>query len=331
MALNSFLLSENGVGLTEIAAMSSQNTILILSSPTASGKSQTALHVADDLPVEIISADSRQIFKHMNIGTAKPGKKELDAIPHHFVDTLEPDKVWNAGKFAGEARQLIDKIFARGRIPFIVGGTGLYIKAMVDGIIDMPEVDLELRQRISARFEKEGLKKLVEELRRVDPSGSETIDLKNPRRVMRALEIYYMTGMTHAELEQKSHDPLPHRILWFGLNWDRGVLYNRIERRVDRMIEDGLIDEVRAILDMGYSKHTQALQSVGYAETIDYIERKINREEMIDRIKQNTRRFAKRQITWFGREKRIRWITVQADDDLKKGASKIIGQYPQTY
>ncbi len=304
--------------------MSGSKTVLILSSPTASGKSQTALHVASELPVEIISADSRQIYKYMDIGTAKPEIQDLRAVPHHFVDMLEPDKIWNAGKYARESRRKIDEIFKQDRIPFVVGGTGLYIKAMVDGIIDVPEVDDELRQRIAARFEKDGLKKLVEELRRIDPGGAELIDLKNPRRVMRALEIYYMTGMTRGELEQKSNDPLPYKVLWFGLEWDRGVLYNRIDRRVDKMIENGLIDEVQTLLEQGYSKFSQSLQSVGYAETIEYHEGRINREELIDRIKQNTRRFAKRQMTWFGKEKRIRWITVRSDDDLKTAAREII-------
>lgn len=307
--------------------MAEQKTVLILSSPTGSGKTPVSLKVAEQVPVEIISADSRQIYKYLTIGTAKPEQSEIESVPHHFIDSLEPDAPWNAGKFSQEARKIITEIFDREKIPFVVGGTGLYIKALVDGIVDVPEVDLALRERISKRFEKEGLIVLVAELKKLDPVASETIDLLNPRRVMRALEIYYMTGMTRAEIEKKSSDPLPYRVIWFGLNWERGKLYQRIEQRIDSMVERGLVDEVRSILEKGYSKHTNALQSVGYAEAIDYIEGKINREEMVKRIKQNSRQYAKRQMTWFRRDKRIRWIDINSGDDLNKAAMFITEQY----
>jgi tRNA dimethylallyltransferase len=307
--------------------MRNQKIVLILSSPTASGKSKVALRVAETIPIEIISADSRQIFKYLTIGTAKPTRDEMAAVPHHFTDELEPGTPWNAGKFVLEARKRIKQVFDRGRIPCIVGGTGLYIKALIDGIVDLPEADSALRRSITIRFEQEGLAPLVDEFRRVDPIGSEIIDIKNPRRVIRALEIYYMTGMTRKEIQTKSEDPLLYPVLWFGLHWNRDALYKRINERVDRMMELGLIDEVRSILAMGYAKHINALQSVGYAETIDYLEGKYSGEELIQQIKQNTRRFAKRQITWFGKVEQIRWIEIQSENDFNKAALKITKEY----
>lgn len=307
--------------------MGNRKIALILSSPTASGKSYVALRVADYIPVEIISSDSRQIFKYMTIGTAKPTKGELTAVPHHFIDELEPGTPWNAGKFASEARKAVERIFDRGRVPFVVGGTGLYIKALIEGIVDVPDVDNTLRRRITKRFEREGLDRLVDELRKVDPVGSEIIDTKNPRRVIRALEIYYMTGMTREEIQSKSNDPLQYPVLWFGLQWNRDELYRRIEERVDHMIELGLIDEVESILAMGYTKQTTALQSVGYAETVGYLEGEFSREELIEQIKKNTRRFAKRQITWFGKNEKIRWINVRSYEDLDNAALSIVEQY----
>lgn len=302
-------------------------TVLILCGPTASGKSRVALRIGRLLPVEIISADSRQVYKYLTIGTAKPSPAELDTVPHHFIDSLKPDEPWNAGKFSREAGKVITEILNRRKIPFVVGGTGLYIKALVDGIVEMPEADPELRERILKRFEQEGLSKLADELQKHDPEAEKTVDLRNPRRVMRALEIYYMTGMTRSEIEDKTSEPLPYRVLWFGLNRERGQLYERVEQRVDHMIELGLIDEVSTVLEKGYSKHCNALQTVGYTETIDYLEKKIGREEMVKLIKQNTRRYAKRQMTWFGKERRIRWINIDSDDDLENAAMIIVEQY----
>jgi tRNA dimethylallyltransferase len=307
--------------------MVADKTVLILSSPTASGKSQVALQVARQIPVEILSADSRQIYKYLSIGTAKPSKSDLERVPHHFIDMLDPNEVWNAGKFAHESRRIIEEIFNRNRSPFIVGGSGLYIKALIDGIIDIPEPDPDLRQRILRLYESEGLSKLVDELDLIDPDTAKRIDTKNPRRVMRALEIYYSTGMTRSEIEKKSDDPIPYRVQWFGLKWNRGKLYERIENRVYNMIAGGLIDETKSILEKGYSRNQNALQSVGYTETIDFIGGMISRQDMIDRIKQNTRRFAKRQMTWFRKENRIQWIDVGTEDDLNRAADEIVRRY----
>ncbi len=325
--LSLYLLSVNEDGQTNVITMALKNVVLIVSSPTASGKTDVALQVAQQLPVEILSADSRQIYKYTTIGTAKPSKEELRAVPHHFVDMLEPDSQWNAGKFAAESRSLIQDIFKRNRIPFVVGGTGLYIKALIDGIADIPQTDRFIRQRLLNRYQREGLEKIVTELKRVDPYAAESIDTQNPRRVLRALEIYYMTGMTRAELERKSNDPLQYELLWFGLNWDREILYRRIEERVDRMIQQGLIEEVQSLLAQGYTENTQALQSVGYTEIIEYLKGKLSKEDAINLIKQNSRRFAKRQMTWFRKEKRIHWLDVRSEVDLENAAGVIVDKY----
>jgi len=307
--------------------MMSQDVVIILSSPTASGKTTVALNVSDHIPTEIISADSRQVFKHTTIGTAKPSAEQLQQVPHHFIDSLEPDENWSAGKFAEHSRILIKKILKQKKIPFVVGGTGLYIKALVDGIANLPEPNTELRQNLVSRYEQHGLESIVSELKQVDPESIHHVDLQNPRRVLRALEIYYMTGMTRGELETQSDDPLPYPVLWFGLNWNRDILYQRIEERVDRMIADGLTDEVKGLLERGYTNKTNALQSVGYVETIEYLNGRLSEDEAINLIKQNTRRYARRQMTWFRKEKRIRWLDIQSEADLEIAAGEIVQQY----
>jgi tRNA dimethylallyltransferase len=304
--------------------------ILIISSPTASGKSDAALQIAAEIPVEIISADSRQIYKQLTIGTAKPGPEERHGIPHHFIDELDITEPWNAGKFSEHARERIRTIFDREKVPLVVGGTGLYIAALVDGIADMPETDPEMRERLRERLRVEGLERLAGVLRAADPDGARQIDLRNPRRVLRALEIYYGTGMTRDSLSDVSGDPLPFPISWYGLDWDRAALYKRIDRRVERMVTEGLVEEVRGILESGCGRDLNALQSVGYAEVIDYLDGKTGRDEMIDRIKRNTRRYAKRQTTWFRKEPRIEWIRVDDDADIGRAARRIIATIKKT-
>jgi tRNA dimethylallyltransferase len=299
-------------------------TVIILSSPTASGKTEVTFRIADQLPIEIISADSRQVFRLLSIGTAKPMPGERIRVPHHCVDMLEPTDDWNAGKFNEYARAIIPEIFGRGRIPCVAGGTGLYVRTLVDGIADIPETDPGIRTMLNSRLETEGLTALAAELRQIDTRFADAIDLANPRRVLRGLEIYYATGLPPGTVLEKETQPLPNPIAWYGLEWDRDKLYARIEERVDQMIERGLIDEVQKIRETGYDRTLAALQTVGYTEAFDYLEGKISRTEMIRLIKQNTRRFAKRQMTWFRKEKRIRWLPIRRASDLHRAADTIV-------
>jgi tRNA dimethylallyltransferase len=299
-------------------------TVIILSSPTASGKTEVTLRIAGQLPIEIISADSRQVYRHLSIGTAKPMPDERNRVPHHCVDMLDPTEDWNAGKFTAYARAVIPEIFAREKIPCVTGGTGLYIKTLVDGIADIPETDPGIRTMLKDRLESEGLAILAAELRRIDSRFADAIELANPRRVLRGLEIYYATGLPPGTVLEKETQPLPNPIAWYGLEWDRNKLYARIEERVESMIERGLIEEVEKIRETGYDRALPALQTVGYTEVFDYLEGKCSRTEMIRLIKRNTRRFAKRQMTWFRKEKRITWLPIRRDSDLYRAADTIV-------
>jgi tRNA dimethylallyltransferase len=305
---------------------SMKNPVLILSGPTASGKTDTALAIAQYLPIEIISADSRQVYKYLSVGTAKPDDGSLRKVPHHFVDILTPDQEWNAGLFSAGSRNLIAEIFRTDKIPVIVGGTGLYIKSLIDGIIDLPPADPSIRRELQAAIETGGLAVLVQELSRVDPDAALHTDIRNPRRVIRALEIFRQTGMTRAKIRMKTM-PLEYPVLWFGLNWRRDELYRRIEKRVESMLGRGLVNEVRVISERGYDRSLNALQTVGYVEVFDYLENKIDYTEMVRLIKRNTRRFAKRQWTWFRKEPRIKWIEVHGSTNLQSIAAYIADEY----
>ncbi len=300
--------------------------MLILSSPTASGKTEISVTVAEGLPVEIINADSRQVYKHLTVGTAKPEPGIRARIPHHFTDLLEPDGKWNAGIFAARCRELIPEISARGSVPFIVGGTGLYLKALIDGIIELPETDGALRDDLRRRAGSEGINALVAELTRYDPEYAAQLDLHNPHRIIRALEIIKQTGMTRREIERRTQ-PTDISFLWFGLSWERKALYERINRRVDRMLAAGLIEEVQYIRSLGYSASLNALQTVGYKEVFSYLDGEIDRAEMVRLIKRNTRRYAKRQMTWFRNEDRIQWIGIEKEEDMVKAGRIIIEAY----
>jgi tRNA dimethylallyltransferase len=304
-----------------------KDILLVLSGPTASGKTELACDIiAHQLPVEIISADSRQIYKFLTIGTAKPDPATLQTVHHHFVNLLYPDEPWNAGMFASHSRELIPKIFRSGKIPFVVGGTGLYFQALIDGIIDVPAVDPEIRKELEDTLDKDGLAILIRELEHKDPETASRIDLRNPRRVIRALEIFRQAGYSGAEIRKKTV-PLEYTVLWFGLNWDRKRLYRRIDQRVDNMLDRGLVNEVTNIKERGYDRSLNALQTVGYTEVFDFLEKKISDTEMVRLIKRNSRRFAKRQLTWFRREKRIRWIEINDPADITYAANLIVSEY----
>ena len=296
--------------------------VLVLVGPTASGKTAIALSLAEQLQAEIISADSRQIYKHLDIGTAKPTKAERKHIKHHFVDELNPDKGFNSGEFGNRGREVVENIFFRKKVPLVVGGSGLYIQSLVDGFFDGPSADKTVRDNIEKRLAHEGTESLLAELQKIDPITASKMFLTKPRRIIRALEVYYLTGIPLSE-HHKSKIRISFTPVFVGLQWERKVLYDRINKRVDWMIEQGLVDEVKQLKKLGYSSDLNALQTVGYKEVYDYLDGKTTLERMVELIKQNSRRFAKRQLTWFRRDERIVWFELKNEEDISKTASQI--------
>ena len=297
--------------------------IIVIVGPTGSGKTKLSLMLAELLNSEIISADSRQIFKFLDIGTAKPTKEELKRVKHHLIDKINPDQDYNASKFAADAEQIIKEIFEQKKIPIVVGGSGLYIKALIDGIAESADTNSELREELLTLRKKKGNEYLYNELKKVDDVSAEKMLPQNWKRVIRALEVYKLTGKPIWMHYQNQQIERKFSFKQIGLNWKREELYNNIENRVDKMIEDGFIDEVKSILNMGYSRNLNALNTVGYKEIIEYLDNKISLERAIELIKRNTRRYAKRQMTWFNADKRIEWYNINNEDDFKNLAEKI--------
>jgi|WetSurMetagenome_2_1015567.scaffolds.fasta_scaffold44574_2 tRNA dimethylallyltransferase len=288
--------------------------------PTASGKTAISIELAKALNGEIISADSRQIYKNIPISTATPTHKERQGIEHYFLEEIELGKEYNAGEFGKEARIKIEEIFRRGKFPLVVGGSGLYIKSLIDGFFEEEIESKEIRKELYVEMEKFGKEHLYEKLKKVDAESAEKITPNFYRRVIRALEVYYATGKKISDL-QKLNVQTDFKAVQFGLMLDRDYLYERINKRVDKMIESGLLDEIKWLKDNGYHYKTHnSLNTVGIKEVFKYFEGEYTYEEMVNMIKQNTRRYAKRQMTWFRKDKRIKWIdgTLQSKEIIKQ-------------
>ncbi|MCX7798612.1 MAG: tRNA (adenosine(37)-N6)-dimethylallyltransferase MiaA [Melioribacter sp.] len=303
--------------------------VIVIVGPTCSGKTKVAINLAEKLETEIISADSRQIYKYLTIGTAKPSQEELARIRHHFIDQLDPDEEYNVSRFEEEALRIINKLAVENKIPVVVGGSGLYIKALIDGIFNEVSVDEEFRRELKEKREKYGNQFLYDELKKVDPISASKMLPQNWKRVMRALEVYHLTGKPIWQFHQTYKREVNFQFYQFGLLWERQILYRRIEQRVDKMVEAGLVEEVRNILAMGYSKSINSLNTVGYKEIISFLENEITLERAIELIKRNTRRFAKRQMTWFRKDKRIKWIPVLTESELSYVSNFILSEINQ--
>ncbi|MCY4158763.1 MAG: tRNA (adenosine(37)-N6)-dimethylallyltransferase MiaA [Bacteroidetes bacterium] len=274
--------------------------IHVIAGPTAIGKSAIGLKLAQILNGEIISADSRQIYKELSIGTAKPSSHELANIPHHFIDELSLGEPYSAGLFAEQASKRINKIFENGRTPIVVGGSTLYLHALVHGLSPVPSSNPTVRADIEERLIKIGKNALYQELCKVDPQSAKTMDPSKTARVVRALEVYEIAGTPLSELQRKPAPP-QHKYCVTVLTLDRPTLYQRIENRVDYMLEDGLIDEVRRIRTLNIDPTFPALKSIGYQEPLSYLDGLSTWNHMVELIKRNSRRYAKRQMTWFRR------------------------------
>lgn len=297
--------------------------VLVLVGPTASGKTPISLIIAEELEGEIISADSRQIYKFMDIGTAKPTPEERTRVRHYFVDELTPDHEFNAGEFGHRGREIIDDIFARRKQPLVVGGSGLYIQSLVDGFFDAPPKDSELREKLYERLHREGGAALLKELQNVDPVAAAEMLPTNTRRIVRALEVFHLTGTPLSQHHAMQRTERNFEPVFVGLQWERKELYRKINERVDRMMAIGFIEEVEMLRRKGYDPSLNALQTVGYREVFDYFEGKTTKDRMIELIKQNSRRYAKRQLTWFNHDKRIKWFHMSNEKDLGEVAKSI--------
>lgn len=280
-------------------------TLITIVGPTAVGKTAMAIELAQYFDTEIISADSRQFYREMNIGTAKPTAFELSQVPHHFVDSHSIDEDYSAGDFERDALAKIATLFQKKDIVIMVGGSGLFVRAVCEGLDNLPKALPETRERLNNRFDNEGIVPLQAYLKEVDPVYYDQVDISNVQRVIRALEVYETTGLPFSNFLQNTKVQRPFEIITIGLNMERAVLYERINMRVDLMVKDGLLDEVKSLISF---KHKPALMTVGYSELFDFLEGKMSWEEAIDKIKQNSRRYAKRQLTWFKKDISTVWF-----------------------
>jgi len=298
--------------------------VLLIVGPTASGKTRLSIGVAEKCGGEIVSADSRQVYRYMDIGTAKPTMVERKTVPHYCIDIQNPDESFSAGEYGILARRIVAEILARGRIPIVVGGSGLYIRALVDGVFFGDYKDRDLRERLKRQAEEEGLDDLYNQLSGVDPAAAQKIHPNDSRRIIRALEVYELSGKPMTRVQEEKTEPADFIPQFWGLDWPREVLYQRIERRVDEMVQSGLIQEVERLKGMGFGLRYNSLDSVGYKEVFDYLGGSILFDEMVDLIKRNTRRFAKKQLTWFRRDSRIRWIELREPVDWDEIAQRCL-------
>ncbi len=285
--------------------------VFVLVGPTAIGKTDLSIRIAERYNCEIVSMDSMQVYRHMDIGTAKPSERERRGIPHHLIDIVDPDEQYNAARFVHDAVAAIREIIASGKIPLLTGGTGLYLKALTQGLFDQEKTgDPAVRRRLVERLQAHGREKLHEELKKTDPESAARIHVNDTQRLIRALEIYHGTGMTWSEhLRNQPGPPVTFaRLLQAGLQCDRQTLYDRIEERTATMFRNGLLKETAKLLDMGYDTKLQSMQAIGYRHAVNFIDGTWDREETLRMLVRDTRRYAKRQMTWFGKNPSLRWF-----------------------
>lgn len=287
--------------------------LIVISGPTASGKTTLSISLAKFFDGEIVSADSMQIYKYMDIGTAKPTEEEKAGIPHYMMDIIEPSVSFSVADYCNMAHRIIGDIHQRGKIPIIVGGTGLYIDSLVNNVdFGAPDADPSLRAELEELAKCEGNEAVHKILAEIDPKTAEKYHPNNLRRIIRAIEFYKLSGTTISSHAQEAKNS-PYLPVQFAIDWDREVLYDRINRRVDIMIKQGLLEEIKSLLENGYEKTSTAMQGIGYKEFFDYFDGKISLEEAIEITKMNSRRYAKRQLTWFRRNKDIHWLKWSED------------------
>lgn len=300
-----------------------KHKVIVIVGPTASGKTALSIELAKQMNGEIVSADSMQIYKEMNIGTAKPDEEEKAGIKHYLMDFINPDQRYSVADYKKDAKQAIKEIIQKGKTPIIVGGTGLYINSLIYEIdFNEIETDLEYRNELEKTVEEKGLEYLYNKAVSIDEEAMQKISKNDKKRILRVLEIYHQTGKTKTMLEKESRTrEVEYDYKVFAINMDREILYDRINRRVDIMLKKGLIEEVKNVCER-YSEFPTAMQGLGYKEVVEYLEEKLTKEEMIEKIKQESRRYAKRQLTWFRKNENITWL--DGLEETKKNVEKIL-------
>lgn len=297
-------------------------TVIVICGPTASGKTSLGVELAKKINGEVISSDSMQIYKDMTIGTAKPTIEEMQGIEHHLIDFVYPDERYSVADYKRDAKMEIKKILDKGKMPIIVGGTGLYIDSLIYEIeYANIHFDEEYRKQLESIAKKEGLKELYEKARKIDPEAITKISPNDQKRILRILEIYHATGKNKTQQEANSRKEVEYDYKVFAIKWDREKLYERINQRVDIMIEQGLIEEVKQVKEK-YNKFPTAMQGLGYKEVVDYLNGIYTKEEMIEKIKMETRRYAKRQMTWFRKNKETIWL--EGENDIQNNINIIL-------
>lgn len=297
----------------EANIMAKKKTLIAIVGPTAVGKTAMAISLAQYFKTEIISADSRQFYREMTIGTAKPDLEELASAPHHFINSHSIAQDYSAGDFEREALHKLDELFRQNDVVVMVGGSGLFVRALCEGLDDLPKAGDEVRERLNNEMAQLGLEQMKERLKAIDPAYYQIADIDNPQRVVRALEVFEATGKPMSFYHKKDLNKRPFDILTIGLNMERPQLYERINLRVERMMEMGLLEEVKSLVPF---RSKPALLTVGYAELFDYLDGNISLEEAVERIQQNSRRYAKRQITWFKKYGNTTWFEPQELDSI---------------
>lgn len=294
--------------------MKTPNYLIVLCGPTGIGKTGIAVELAKEIHCEIISADSRQLYKEMTIGTATPSTSELNAVPHHFIRSHSIHNYFNASMFETEVLSFLSDYFTRKQIIIMVGGSGLYLDALCNGIDELPSIDQDIRNKWLTLYKKNGLQFLQDKVKTDDLDYYLNVDINNPKRLLKAIEVFEMTGKPYSAFLKKNYRPRPFHIVKIGLNTTRELLYERINRRVDCMIEAGLIEEVQGLYPY---KHLTPLNTVGYKELFEYFDGTLTRDEVIRQIKDHSRAYARRQLTWFRRDKTIIWFEPDDIESIK--------------
>jgi tRNA dimethylallyltransferase len=298
------------VTLTASSDAAESRLIPIICGPTASGKTTIAIELAAHFPFEIISADSRQLVRQLNIGTAKPTAEERSRVPFHLIDIIEPGERYSAFRFIGDATRIIKEIYTRGNLPILVGGTGLYLRALTDGVVEIEQGDIQIRQDLEQQMEQLGPEQMHARLKEIDPLEAAKIHPNNRVRVLRALEIFYLTGKSKSEVTATgNYRKGDYRFEYHCLMPERAALYRRINQRVDEMLQQGWLAEVEELVRQGLAEAIRKANIIGYSELLNCIEGRISRDEAVSTIKQNTRQYAKRQVTWFTRQAGCRYHT----------------------
>lgn len=301
--------------------------VVVIVGPTAVGKSRIAVEVAKAFETEVLTADSRQVYRGMDVGTDKPAPEERQGIPHRLIDLVGPDESFNAGLYRRQAIDEIERLYRDRRLPLVVGGTGLYVRTLFKGLCDAPPTDPIVRAALKQEAEDQGHDRLYARLVEVDPVAASRLHPRDESKVLRALEVYQLSGRRMSEFQQEhGFAERPFSTLMIGLNRDRDALYRRIEERIDWQLAHGLIEETKQLLDQGYQRDSAAMKGLGYRQVAEHLAGAYDSAEMVRRFKRDTRRFSKRQMTWFRKEPGIQWLTIEESESVQHTTARVIGQ-----